>query len=409
MRRLVLLALGIFAAACGRDEVLVLTPPAGARDAGVDAALDASADALAEAADAPTPDTGDCSLLPTDQKCADRDECCSGLCDLDPTGTLTCRPATGCLDVGALCTHAGACCSLSCETAGDGSKRCNLGLCASTNSTCTDDADCCGHRCDGAQCSNSEALCAAAGESCDKNEQCCSGSCDTLATGQPRCALLQACRVRGETCVDSADCCSGRCVERGSLGLCEDLAQCTSADGKPCSRQVGEICKDDGECCSRKCSKTSQGPKRCAATGGCRARCEICTQDAECCTQKCVLGADGARRCAPPIACLPLGEICDTEAQCCATSSKPKCEDNPKGVGAKRCFDPNAQCMNDGAACTLASQCCGGHCVPNGGSLRCTSTCVADGAACTIRADCCGQFSDCLALDGQRKCAPVMR
>jgi hypothetical protein len=212
--------------------------------------------------------------------------------------------------------------------------------------------------------------------------------------------------VQGEPCDGDVDCCSGRCDHDGTHGHCATLGQCTSSDGKPCKAQVGELCKGDGDCCSRSCQTTGQGPKRCAASGGCRAHCEACTLDGECCSGACVIGADGEKRCGPPTGCLPAGEICDKDEQCCGMSPKPRCFEDPPGVGAKRCHDETTatECEEDGTACVVASQCCGAYCV-----FECLSTCRADGESCTIRSDCCGEFSDCLVLGGQRVCAPSVK
>src|SRR5688500_18089351 len=78
-------------------SVNVLDPPsaAGPLDAGNESGAD-----------------GGCG--PADQTCTQDEDCCSGVCGLDPVGKVSCRPATGCSQLGATCDRAGACCALGC-------------------------------------------------------------------------------------------------------------------------------------------------------------------------------------------------------------------------------------------------------------------------------------------------------
>ncbi len=356
--------------------------------------------------DADGSDAGCAGRLGPDEPCTRSDECCSGVCALDPTSKLSCRPATGCASLGEACGRAGACCSLGCGGAG----LCGTAVCASAGETCAANSDCCSDFCENELCAPTGASCLPAGERCSEPQDCCSDDCVEGPNAELRCGLLQACRVYGETCETDSDCCSTRCQVLGDHGYCDVLAECTSSDGKKCKAEVGEICKDDAACCSRSCQKTGQGAKRCAPSGACRAQCESCTQDAECCSGTCLLGADGARRCSPASVCLPAGEVCDTDDQCCGSSPKPRCYEDPSGLGAKRCHDAPAgsPCAEDGTSCQLASQCCGTFCSFESAALVCSSQCRQDGESCTIRTDCCGQFSDCSSIGGTRICAPVV-
>ncbi len=376
--------------ACGRGQVDVLHSAPDASVTVTDSGPDVGSDA--DAAEA-----GGCTArAPTGAACSGAQDCCSGRCDSDPTQHLSCRPATGCTGLDLPCELAAQCCSLACVEGA-----CSPSSCAPAGGACSTNADCCGNSCDAGTCADIGGSCKPAGEACDKNDQCCSGSCQ-----DSHCELLEACRAEGELCVSAAACCSGVC---GADGRCALLAQCTSADGKPCSRQVGELCKDDAQCCSRVCQKTGQGVKRCTANGGCRAHCERCGTGADCCSGSCEFGADGVMRCGPPVACLPTGEVCSDAAGCCKEAGKPECVDDPPGIGAKRCRVAGSACADVGIACALGSQCCDGFCLPASEGYACAQRCAADGQPCTTRSDCCGAFSDCLVLSGQRLCAPTIR
>jgi hypothetical protein len=374
--------------------------------------IDAGSPQADAAPDSPVVEAGPDALgqcREADQRCTAGSDCCSGLCDIDPAGKVTCRPATGCLALGQSCSYAGACCALGCT--GPSETKCGEPVCASIGTACQVDAECCTHHCLTGKCAPGAVACSPAGESCIGEADCCSHVCKDIADGTRRCALLQACRVEGEVCSDDSACCSSKCtLGPNALGTCAPLAQCTSGDGKPCKRQVGEVCKDDAECCSRSCLE-SEGTKRCVSVGGCRARCEACISDDQCCSGSCATGADGARRCAAAGTCLPPGDICATDDQCCAGTVKAKCYEDPPLVGARRCHDPASSCSQDGDPCVLASACCSGigaRCSPTESGFACRPTCVPDGEGCTLRSDCCETFSDCLVLGGNRVCAPLV-
>jgi hypothetical protein len=395
-----LLALGLVGIASCEVELEVLASAA-PDDAGLEA--DVANDAVVDAPPDAVTETGGCGIAGA--RCEGDAECCSGVCDLDATAQVTCRPATGCLGLGQPCAFAGACCTLSCDGA------CTIGNCASIGELCQTDADCCSHDCAGGSCQGQSLGCLPAGESCAENDDCCGRLCLDTGDGAVRCALRTACRVEGEVCGADSDCCSGACGEiEPGFGFCIPLAACTSGDGKSCSRQVGELCKGDGDCCSRVCLGPPELGKRCAPSGGCRAQCELCTADGECCSGSCLPDASGVLRCAAADGCLKEAEICETDGDCCVTKGKARCSDDPGGpTGARRCHgqDPPAPCLGGEAACALGSACCSELCLPAGGGYACELECMPDGKACTIRADCCGLFSDCVAIDGMRVCAPI--
>lgn len=358
-----------------------------------------------------------------DSPCVQSEDCCSGLCGVDPAGKKTCRPATGCLGLGAACGFAGACCSLACAastTADTASRSCASGpLCAPVDGACVVSNDCCSGSCAAGTCASpAGAACKAAGEFCAANGDCCGESCATASDGRTRCALLEGCRPSGEVCTSASDCCTGQCA-RGAgedAGRCSPLVTCTANDGQACTAQVGEVCVGNAECCSRLCKPTAEGVKRCAASGGCGGQCETCSESTDCCSGSCAKDANGILRCAAAGGCGAPGERCTGPAQCCAPSKPagapppPKgdgCTADPPGSEVRKCAAPApAHCGKDGTACAIASDCCGSFCVPGKkGGLTCASACLPDGASCSTRNDCCGASSDCLRLAGTLVCA----
>jgi hypothetical protein len=58
----------------------------------------------------------------------------------------------------------------------------------------------------------------------------------------------------------------------------------------------------------------------------------------------------------------------------------------------------------------MSSQCCSGTCSVQGDQgTACVPACRPVGAGCAARADCCGPSVDCVALDGRRVCALLVR
>jgi hypothetical protein len=400
----------MFLVTCEAGSVNVLEPsPSTAADASGDAfALDAppSGDAEGEDGAPAPPDASGCvGPLAIGAACTASDACCSGLCALDPTSKLTCRPTTGCLGLTETCTFAGACCGLACVTSaieGGGRTCVDAPLCGTAGAACRSAADCCSNVCSGSCVAS--AGCRPAGEACAGNGDCCGGVCATASDGLQRCALLQGCRVEGEICGGAGDCCTGSCVQ----GRCAALAACPGNDG-PCTRQVGEVCNGDNDCCSRQCRVSGDGTSRCVPAGGCRSECELCSTDADCCSGSCAASPDGSKRC-QAAGCGSDGETCNDNGHSCP--GRPNaCYQDPPAVGPHRCHleAPDASCAAPGSSCALPSECCSGRCTnEDGAAFTCAASCVSDGAPCTARSDCCGAFSDCLVLEGALVCAPLI-
>src|SRR5260370_26607298 len=135
--------------ACEGVSLSVLDPPVEGGDGAGDAEVPDGDDGRSEASSEAAADDLSCgSKSANDAPCRSSDECCSGLCALDPRGQLTCRPTTGCLGNGQGCGFAGECCSLACGPVSDGPARARVStpLCAPQGAKCTPAADCCSNR-----------------------------------------------------------------------------------------------------------------------------------------------------------------------------------------------------------------------------------------------------------------------
>jgi len=391
-------------------------PEAGAFDAMTpgDATIDGSLQDASSEADAPpgAMEGGECDRAPNGARCETSGACCSGLCALDPTSKLTCRPANGCLGVGGPCGFAGACCSLACTSTG-GAATCGASpLCVPAGGSCASADDCCADQCVAGKCIATSASCKPAGETCAGNPDCCGRVCSTAGDGQQRCALLQGCRAQGEICASPADCCSSTCAfDANAVGHCAALPSCMTNDTKACASQVDDVCAGNDDCCSRQCLPTSDGTTRCVAAGGCRTQCELCASSADCCSGSCVSISASVSICQASGACGKDGEGCMANPQCCAVGPGLGCVENPPAGGFHRCHSqpvsPDGGAA-DGLACALPDECSSGLCLPQSGPLQCSASCVADGFACTDRADCCDPFADCMNEQGSLVCAPLI-
>ncbi len=392
------------------DDVEVLVPgssggaaPAGSTSSGASASTGGGGSSMT--GQGGSGEGGACARSAIGAPCTSSNECCSGLCALDPAGAVTCRPTTGCAGLGAPCGFASACCSLGCVAPMiEGGRTCRATTCALAGDTCAIGSDCCGGTCNAGVCQDPIG-CHPAGEACNGDGDCCGGSCSQGVDGKRRCDLAQGCRVDGEQCAADGDCCSGRCAVGGDgVDRCVALADCTMADGMQCKAQAGEICGGDADCCTHACRPSTDGPKRCTYLGGCHQQCELCDTDASCCSGVCQQDAQGIRRCASNGgACTPTGEACG--GPCCG-GPMAKC-DAPPMKPPKRCEPPPMDGGNspDGTPCVLPSQCAGGACAPGTEGFVCASACRAEGESCSAKSDCCSPLEhDCISLDGPPSC-----
>lgn len=395
---------------CRVTTLDVLSPPMQAADASLGGAPPDTK---------PPPDCAD--GIATNEECEFSSQCCSGLCNLDYNAELTCRPTPGCLGVGRPCSLAAECCSLACAVEDAGTGTCSEStLCSVLGGPCLVSSDCCSNLCEAGQCIDPGPTppgprCSPAGEACSTAEECCAGVCSANIDERERCLMLPGCRPQRELCVIADDCCSGVCTpEKSGVSRCTPTGPCTPGETKPCNARVGDLCDNSDQCCSHVCIPTSDGVNRCAPAPGCRPACDTCQQNSDCCSNECAADAQGLLRCVDSGTCLPEGETCSRDDQCCQSEGKTRCAEEPKGLKGKRCVldGPGVACLDDGAACALASRCCGGSCVPSpAGGFVCTSQCVKENQPCTSRADCCSSSSsvDCLAVGGQRVCRELIR
>jgi hypothetical protein len=294
-RLLLLLAVGLAAAACGEDVDFTSTPlDAGTVDAlatprdGPPPAPDATADALSDGALA-TPDSG-CPAgfnggaglcHPNGSLCRSTKDCCSNRCEQG-----YCLPSGACQAPGAACTARGTCCSERCEPSGrSGALTCTQ-FCQADGTPCDSPSDCCSLGCNGGMCGG--ALCTTSGQPCGVDSQCCSARC---AGG--RCAPEPAaCLPTGEGC--DADgggmaCCTGFCNRTGRCDL-----------GSGACREASSPCNGDFDCCLGKCMPDAQGISVC--TAACRAEGEDCNSSGDCCEP---LSCNGS-----PLRCVALPPGC---------------------------------------------------------------------------------------------------
>ena len=129
------------------------------------------------------------------QTCSVGQDCCSGICAPDTTGTLVCTPGS-CSPEGASCTTGDDCCLRACNAQGV----CGPDLCGADGTSCSAPGDCCSNVCAGDTCG-----CQGTGQSCTTASECCTGTC--LPDG----TCGSACLDDGQTCSGGADCCSGVC------------------------------------------------------------------------------------------------------------------------------------------------------------------------------------------------------
>jgi hypothetical protein len=102
-----------------------------------------------------------------------------------------------------------------------------------------------------------------------------------------------------------------------------------------------------------------------------------------------------------PDRCRPLGDLCNKPDECCAGTT---CAADT--TGTSRCLPAGTGCAADGLPCSIAAQCCGGACLPDGnGGASCRSRCAPLGAACVAGEDCCDGL--CAGGPGAGACASL--
>jgi hypothetical protein len=216
------------------------------------------------------------------EECEFRDQCCDLAPCVQVDGRYVCQ-SPQCAAAGSPCvpgaTGAGACCNgLSCLSSGE------LGglVCRTSTTPGAGGADAgvvldAGQACleNGASCSSADACCSGAciagacgscrtdGLACASGAECCSGSC---AAGT--CVAPQTCVNQGGICSGTAECCPGfSCsIPAGQAnGSCQPGATCSAS---------GQICSSAQSCCSGlRCTNLSTGTT--CAEGDARCACRV--------------------------------------------------------------------------------------------------------------------------------------
>lgn len=221
----ILLALSLALVACDNERLQVLTPPAG------------SAEGASSACGFPT--VAACTA-PLEAECREPRECCSGACvkGADEKKRCTRPPTVVCASYCERCEMSADCCSGRCEPDELGALTCMSGDCLAQGEICAGDVDCCqqagparcvedpkGLRSKRCRLESSGPPCTADGSRCSAADECCGGYCIYGGRRDPVCA--SSCVDDGQRCTVAADCCSAsaECVVVGTESLCTSQVQ----------------------------------------------------------------------------------------------------------------------------------------------------------------------------------------
>lgn len=371
------------------------------------------------------------TCLPSGSTCGADTQCCSGDC----TGTCT-RGSCGALyDT---CTYDTDCCSLNCQ----GGQCQRAYSCVGPDDICYHDSDCCSTLCTandgvtGGRCiiPTGAPGCDQSGTPCTSGGGCCTRTCADPGSGVGVCQAVSGCRVAGDNCLADTDCCGGLGTPGGSVDCTAGTNKCDN--GQSC-RQPGTICgkpivllpdggyggcakKPDGtclivnnetNCCGGNkvggvemtCRLDNSGVPRCfgggevstcpngytGEPGCCKAEGEACMFGGQCCGGAlCVEDGSGVPRCTFP-QCLFTGTLC-TPGGSGASACCPGTECLPINELQTACIvpsaNPDAGCLANDTACSLASQCCSGTCDQG---LCGTRPCQPQGYTCSSSSECC--------------------
>jgi hypothetical protein len=348
-----------------------------------------------------------CTKTSLGKPCTTGAECCSGACGLNAAGSTVCITSGGCKLAGKDCLTARDCCSTAC-VAGQCSD--TAGLCKVQGEVCGNPTECCSNDCKTGTCQPLGG-CHSGGDTCKTDDECCTKTCRTASDGKMRCVFGAYCRAEGEVCSAELilpgesladECCTGPCAFENDVST--GTRRCR---GSGICNAVGEPCTGPAECCSNACADDGTGLKTCRPLSGCRPDRERCEKDSDCCSTACrPTPGEAIKRCEVPRGCTVTGEICDpTFHECCPGGAVGQAVCSPALSGVGRCFDSSAQCIRDGAPCSIGEECCGKKCVAQaGGRLSCSSACVANEVACTTDSDCCSGNCDLIAIT----CKPAL-
>ena len=119
---------------------------------------------------------------------------------------------------------------------------------------------------------------------------------------------------------------------------------------------------------------------------------------------------DEVGTCNNPGGCAPAGELCLGKGthKCCPTGKEGRLRCQETILGVHRCFGDAEECIEEGAACAIADECCPcpedvrPRCAPVevGGADQCLCECVERYAPCTANSDCCVEECPLHCMDG---------
>ncbi len=354
---------------------------------------------------------GECPGCANGETCASGDDCLSGFCDDGAGGSGGGQGGGGGATPDAIC----AACAVDDDCNGTGSFFCQNGVCEPEGvlgDPCVNSSQCQSGNCsDGVCCDDvcsggCDACSVAAGSSAD-------GSCELLPfgdAGNPSCApylcdgASAACPTScgdDNDCITNVSCSDGLCCDTACSGTCES---CSLSGTEGTCTLVGSGLDPDDECTAGACN----GSGACALDNG-----ESCSAPSDCLSNFCADGVccDGA--------CGGTCEACDlsgSEGSCTLVSSGLDPDDGWTGV---YCDGTGACKLDNGATCTLGSECfstfcadgvcCDGGCAGlceacnlSGSEGTCTAIGGADPADECTGADVCNGANQCQCMDSNQ-------
>jgi streptogramin lyase len=306
--------------------------------------------------------TGTCKLK-QGQACTTTTQCASGFCadsvccDAACTGsclscsTGTCNPVTNATDPGTCDSPS------SCDASGvckGPSLKANGTACAAgsecTSNICVDGV-CCNAACTGSCLSCSTGTCAAV-KNADDPDTC---------TGLNTCSATGVCKLKkGQACSAASACASSFCAD----GVCCNSA-CNTAC-RACGTGTCAVVKntDDPDTCT--------GVNTCSAAGACKLKAgQACTATTQCASGFCPTADGVCCNAACTGSCLSCGT-----GTCAAVKSA---DDADTCTGASTC-DATGTCkLQQGQACTTATQCASGFCADG---VCCNAACTGSCLSC---------------------------
>ncbi|MSP93180.1 MAG: hypothetical protein EXR79_15500 [Myxococcales bacterium] len=285
--------------------------------------------------------------------CDDGNKCTAG----DACGAGKCKAGTP-VDVAKACDDSNACTDDSCDATLGCVNKPNTAPCSDGNECTTGDA------CADGKCAVPKSV------DCDDQNPCTKDTCETK-TGQCNWVAQNGACSDGDECTTGEACAGGKC-SGGKAIVCDDKNACTkdACDPKAGCGAVNTVdpCDDGIACTTTDACKDG----KCA---GAALKCD----DGNACTDDACEPATGKCAAANNTAACSTGDKCASGDQCedgkCVAGSKAKCDD-ASPCTTDKCDPATGQCTftavadatpcDDGVACTAASACKTGKCLPSG-------------------------------------------